>query len=49
MSLLMISSELEEVVEGSDRVVVIKDGRKLGEFARAEATEDLVMKVISEG
>ncbi|HVA91027.1 MAG TPA: sugar ABC transporter ATP-binding protein [Chloroflexota bacterium] len=49
MSLLMISSELEEVVEGSDRVVVIKDGRKLGEFARAEASEDRVMKAISEG
>ena len=49
MSLLMISSELEEVVEGSDRVVVIKDGRKVGEFSRAEASEDRVMKVISEG
>ncbi len=49
MSLLMISSELEEVVEGSDRVVVIKDGRKVGEFPRAEASEDRVMKVISEG
>ena len=49
MSMLMISSELEELVEGSDRVVVIKDGRTLGEFARAEASEDRVMKVISEG
>jgi galactofuranose transport system ATP-binding protein len=49
MSLLMISSELEEVVEGSDRIVVIKDGRKLGEFTHAEASEDRVMKVISEG
>jgi monosaccharide-transporting ATPase len=49
MSLLMISSELEEVVEGSDRIVVIKDGRKLGEFTHAEASEDSVMKAISEG
>ncbi len=49
MSILMISSELEEVVEGSDRVVVIKDGRKLGEFTHAEASEDRVMKAISEG
>ena len=49
MSLLMISSELEEVVAGSDRVVVIKDGKKVGEFARAEASEERVMKVISEG
>ncbi len=49
MSILMISSELEEVTEGSDRVAVIKDGRKLGEFTRAEATEQRVMKAISEG
>lgn len=48
MSLLMISSELEEVAEGSDRVVVIKDGRTLGELARAEASADRVMKLISE-
>ena len=49
MSILMISSELEEVIEGSDRVAVMKDGRKLGEFAHAEASEDRVMKAISEG
>ncbi len=49
MGILMISSELEEVIEGSDRVAVMKDGRKLGEFARGEATEDRVMKAISEG
>ena len=49
MGILMISSELEEVTEGSDRVAVIKDGRKLGEFARAEATEERIMKAISEG
>ena len=49
MGILMISSELEEVIEGSDRVVVMKDGRKLGEFAHEEASEDRIMTVISEG
>jgi monosaccharide-transporting ATPase len=49
MSILMISSELEEVIEGSDRVAVMNDGRKLGEFAHAEANEDRIMKVISQG
>jgi monosaccharide-transporting ATPase len=49
MGILMISSELEEVIEGSDRVAVMKDGRKLGEFVRGEATEERVMKAISEG
>jgi len=48
-SILMISSELEEVIEGSDRIAVMKDGRKLGEFSHAEATEDRVMRAISEG
>jgi galactofuranose transport system ATP-binding protein len=48
-SILMISSELEEVIEGSDRVAVMKDGRKLGEFSHAEASEERVMKAISEG
>jgi len=49
MGILMISSELEEVIEGSDRVAVMNDGRKLGEFTHAEANEDRIMKVISEG
>ena len=49
MGILMISSELEEVIEGSDRVAVIKDGRKLGEFSHAEANEDRVMQALSEG
>ena len=49
MGILMISSELEEVIEGSDRVALIKDGRKLGEFAHAEASEDRVLQALSEG
>ncbi len=49
MSILMISSELEEVIEGSDRIAVMKDGRKLGEFSRAEASEERIMHAISEG
>ena len=49
LAIVLISSELEEVIEGSDRVAVMKDGRKLGEFERAEASEERVMKAISEG
>ena len=49
MSIVLISSELEEVIEGSDRIAVMKDGRKLGELSHADATEDRVMKAISEG
>jgi ribose transport system ATP-binding protein len=49
MGILMISSELEEVVEGSDRVAIMKDGRKLGELDRHEASENRVLQAISEG
>jgi len=49
MSILMISSELEEVIEGSDRVAVMKEGRKLGELSHDEASEDRVLAAISEG
>ncbi len=49
LAIVLISSELEEVIEGSDRVAVMKDGRKLGEFERADASEERVMKAISEG
>ncbi len=49
MGIMMISSELEEVVEGSDRVAIMKDGRKLGELAHHEASEDRVLQAISEG
>lgn len=49
MGILMISSELEEVIEGSDRVAIMKDGRKLGEMRHGEASEDRVMHVISAG
>ena len=49
MAILMISSELEEVIEGSDRVAIMKDGRKLGELMHHEASEARVLQAISEG
>jgi ribose transport system ATP-binding protein len=39
VAILMISSELPEVLGMSDRVLVMRDGRIAGEFARGEATE----------
>ena len=35
---IMISSELPEILGMSDRVLVMRRGRMRGEFARAEAT-----------
>ena len=32
LGVLLISSELEELIEGSDRIVALKDGRVVGEL-----------------
>ena len=43
VAVLMISSELPEVLGMADRVVVLFEGRVTGIFARADATEDAIM------
>jgi rhamnose transport system ATP-binding protein len=43
VAVLMISSELPEVLGMSDRIVVLFEGRVMREFTRAEATEDAIM------
>jgi rhamnose transport system ATP-binding protein len=43
LAILLISSELPEVLGMSDRVLVMAEGRLTGEFDRAEATPDAVM------
>ncbi|WP_243076539.1 sugar ABC transporter ATP-binding protein [Microbacterium sp. SS28] len=43
MAILMISSELPEVLGMADRVLVMREGRLTGEFPRAEATPEAVM------
>src|SRR5436305_13121102 len=44
VAVLMISSELPEVLGMADRIVVLFEGRVMREFARAEATEDAIMR-----
>lgn len=41
--ILMISSDLPEVLAISDRILVMREGRLTGEFARGEATQEKVM------
>ncbi len=48
LGVLMISSELEEVIEGSDRVVVMQEGRKVGEISHRDASEERVLGMISQ-
>ena len=46
-SVLFISSELKEVVDVSDRVVVLRDRRQVAELGRHEITEAAIMARIS--
>ncbi len=43
MAILMISSELPEILGMSDRILVMHEGRITGRFSRAEATQELIM------
>ncbi len=47
MSILFISSELPEVLRVSDRIVVMRDRKACGEYARGELDETSVLHVIA--
>ncbi|MFJ3990928.1 sugar ABC transporter ATP-binding protein [Streptomyces sp. NPDC090032] len=49
LGVLLISSDLEELIEGSDRVVVLKDGAVVGELTGDDVTEDKLMHTIAAG
>jgi ABC-type sugar transport system ATPase subunit len=43
MGILLISSELPELLGMSDRILVMREGRLVGAFARAQATEERIL------
>ena len=45
MAIVMISSELPEVLGMSDRVMVMKSGTIAGELSRAEATQEKILNL----
>jgi ribose transport system ATP-binding protein len=49
LGVLMISSEIEELAEGSDRVVVLRDGRTVAELPRDAITQDAIMNAMAHG
>ena len=49
LGVLMISSELEEVIEGGDRVVVMRDGRTVAELPHTDVTQDAIMGAMALG
>ncbi len=47
LAVLMISSDLEELVEGSSRVVVLRDGRSVAELRGEEVTQGRIMRAMA--
>ncbi|MGH8941620.1 MAG: ATP-binding cassette domain-containing protein, partial [Acidimicrobiia bacterium] len=47
LAVILISSELEDVIEGSNRVFVLKEGMVVGELQGAAISEDAVMDLIA--
>jgi ribose transport system ATP-binding protein/rhamnose transport system ATP-binding protein/inositol transport system ATP-binding protein len=45
VAILMISSELTEVIGMADRVIVMREGRVTGELASQDATEESIMRL----
>ncbi|MEK8028745.1 sugar ABC transporter ATP-binding protein [Pseudaquabacterium rugosum] len=49
LAIIMISSELPEVLGMSDRVVVMQEGHFKGELPRSEATQENIMRLATSG
>jgi galactofuranose transport system ATP-binding protein len=49
LGVLMISSELEEITEGADRVVVLREGKTVAEFEHDGISQDVVMHAMAHG
>ena len=44
-SIIMISSELPEILGMSDRIMVMHEGDKVGELSRTEATQEKILQM----
>jgi len=44
MGIVMISSELPEILANADRIIVLSEGEKTAEFSRDEATEEALVR-----
>ncbi|WP_197386973.1 sugar ABC transporter ATP-binding protein [Ralstonia pseudosolanacearum] len=49
LAIIMISSELPEVLGMSDRVIVMQQGRIAGELSRQDATQEKIMQLATKG
>ena len=48
IGVIMISSDLPEVLGMSDRILVMHEGRPTGELLRADATQEKIMKLATQ-
>lgn len=48
IAILMISSELPEVLGMSDRIIVMREGKITGQFSRSEATQETIMSAATQ-
>ena len=48
LGVLMISSELEELVEGSARVVVLRDGRNVAELQGSDISQQAIIRAMAQ-
>lgn len=46
-AIIMVSSEMPEVLGMSDRIIIMHEGEKAGELTRAEATQEKVLQLAS--
>jgi ABC-type sugar transport system ATPase subunit len=47
VGIMLISSELPEVLSLSTRIIVMRDGRIVGELSRAQATQERVLRLMA--
>jgi rhamnose transport system ATP-binding protein len=48
MAILLISSEMPELIGMCDRIIVLHEGRKTAEFSSAEATQEAVLRAATD-
>jgi len=49
VAVLMISSEMEELIRSCDRIVVLSEGRNVGQLAAREISEERIMHMFAHG
>ena len=49
VAVLMISSEMEELIRSCDRIAMLSDGRKVGELTAREVSEESIMHMMAQG